>query len=407
VTGPARVIMPQDLEPKVAVLSTLYPNAVQPNFGIFVENSVRHVAASGIGTKVIAPNGVPIWPIRLHPTYRPLAKLPRAETWRDLDVRRPRFPVVPNIGWRFNPRMIADAARPILRSFQRLGFEFNVIDAEFFTPCGIAAVRLAKEFDIAVTIKARGADIHHWGRNPKVRAWMINAAERADGLMAVAKSLRDDMIELGMPGDKIEVHYTGLDLDLFQPMDREKAHKRWDIAGPTVVSVGGLIPRKRHELLIETLKLMPDIRAVIAGEGPERAKLEACVKEFGVSDRVRLLGRVKYDELPSLYAAADVSFLGSRSEGLANVCVESMACGIPVIATNVDGASEAIDQPAAGLLLDSATPDAAKAAIETVLENPPDRAETRAAAERFSWARHVAAKRDHYERIIRAHREKA
>jgi glycosyltransferase involved in cell wall biosynthesis len=137
--------------------------------------------------------------------------------------------------------------------------------------------------------------------------------------------------------------------------------------------------------VIEAVAGIPGATLLVAGEGPEHARLEALAKARGVADRVRLLGSVPHAELPALLAAADVMALASASEGLANAWIEAMACGTPVVTPEVDGAAEAVDRPAAGRLLRSRTPAAFEAAIREILADPPSQAAVRESAERFAW----------------------
>lgn len=383
---------------KVAALSTLFPSAARPTFGVFVEGSLLRLAAEpDVELTIIAPNGLPPWPLSAHPRYRALAGLPREERWHGVRVVRPRFPLVPSVGWRLNPALIARAAAPFAAGA-------DVLAAQFFFPDGLAAARLGRRLGIPWLIKARGTDIHYWAAKPAIRPEAVAAANGAGGLQAVCEALKRDMVQLGMPAGRIAVHYTGVDLDRFRPTDRAAAKAALGVAGPLVASVGALMQRKGHALVIEAVAKLPGVALRIAGEGPERATLEVLIARLGVGDRVRLLGNRPHAEVAGLMAAADVFALASQREGLANVWVEALACGTPVVAMPVDGAPEAIDRPAAGRLAE-ATPEAFAAAIAALLANPPDPAATRAVAvEKFGWSRHVAELKAHLAQVARQRR---
>src|SRR5690606_34908849 len=124
----------------------------------------------------------------------------------------------------------ASAMLPKLREMRR-GFDFDVINAEFFWPDGPAAMRLADALGVPFAIKARGSDIHYWGAVPGIREQLIEAGRRAERLLAVSEALAADMIALGLPGT-IRVHRTGVDLDKFRPAVRAKRDK------PLLLSVG-------------------------------------------------------------------------------------------------------------------------------------------------------------------------
>jgi glycosyltransferase involved in cell wall biosynthesis len=200
---------------------------------------------------------------------------------------------------------------PILKRWWSDGFRFDLIDAEFFYPDGPAAARLADILDVAVSIKARGADIHYWGRRRGCREQILAAAARANGLLAVSGSLRQDMIAMGMDAAKIRVHHTGVDLDRFRPIDRSIAKAALGIKGPLVVSLGALIPRKGHHLVIEAIAGIPDAALLIIGDGPERQRLAHLIRASGLTDRVQLSGNLPHEDLPAILAAADVMALAS------------------------------------------------------------------------------------------------
>lgn len=379
---------------KVLVFSTLYPSLVQPNFGIFVENQTRRSAQAGLDVRVIAPNGVPPWPLSLHPRYRALARLPERENWRGQEVLRPRFPLVPSIGWRLNPSLILRAGERALQMLKREGFVPDVIDAQFFYPCGVAAVQLARRHNIPVTVKARGSDIAMWGQRPFARRLMVEAARTADTVTAVSQALRDQMAAIGMDASQILIHYSGVDLSRFSPGPRDDARREYGFTRPTILSVGSLTEVKDHALLIRAMTHVPEADLAIAGQGPLRSSLEQLAAELGLGSRVRFLGNIAHDALPDLYRAADVFALTSQREGLANVWLESLASGTPIVITPVGGAREVIDRPEAGRLIESRTPEAVAAALRDVLSRTHDPEAIRLAAHRFSVERNVARKKE-------------
>ncbi|WP_213982385.1 glycosyltransferase, partial [Sphingomonas sp. dw_22] len=272
---------------RVLILSTLFPDASRPNFGIFVERQALSLAArSDVELRVVAPLGVPPWPLSAHPRYAALAGLPKHEEWKGLRVDRPRFLNLPGTGGRFHGAMLARAVTPLIDRI-RGDFPFDVISAEFFFPDGVAAVALGRRFGVPVSIKARGSDIHQWTRKPAIARQIVEAGQAADGLLSVSLPLRDDMIALGMPGERIECIVTGVDLARFAPRDRTEAKAALGVSGPLVLSVGALIPLKGHDIVIEAVAGMPGVHLWIAGEGPERPRLAARIAALGLGDRIR------------------------------------------------------------------------------------------------------------------------
>lgn len=378
---------------RVLTLSSLFPDPTRPNFGVFVERQTLGLAAWGdVDLRVVAPRGLPPFPIDRHPHYAALRGLPERETWKGLRVERPRFAAWPLSGGRFHAGALARALVPVIDAI-RADFAFDVIDAEFFFPDGPAAVALGRRYGVPVSIKARGADIHHWGRAAATAGQVLAAGRAADGLLCVADALKADMVALGMAEAAIRVHRTGVDLDAFRPAKRAGT--------PLIIAVGALIPRKGHDLTIRAVATLPGVSLDIVGDGPERGALERLAADLGVADRVRLAGPVAHDRLPPMLAAAHMLVLPSSSEGLANAWVEALACGTPVVTCDIGGAREAIDRPAAGRIVER-TPAAIAAAIGELLADPPDPSAVRAASERFTWEKNSAALYDHLSGLVAA-----
>ncbi|HYG47589.1 MAG TPA: glycosyltransferase [Allosphingosinicella sp.] len=370
---------------RVLTLSTLYPDSARPSFGIFVERQTLALAArDGVEVEVVVPAGLPPWPLAAHPHYRARAKLPARERRWGLTIHRPRFRVWPGLGGTGAARSLAAAVLPLARRLS-----CDVIDSEFFWPDGVAAMHLGEALGVPFSIKARGSDVHFWGGRPAAAAQMLEAGRKAGGLLAVSGALKADMAALGMAGDKIRVHYTGIDLERFRPLERAAAKRTLGVEGPLIVTPGNLVPLKGQRLAIEALRDLPGATLLIAGEGPERPALEALISEFGLAPRARLLGAVPPAAMPELLAAADLMLLPSEREGLANVWIEALACGTPILIADVGGAREVLDRPEAGRLV-AREPRAIAAAAREMLASPPDRAEVRRSAERFSWARNGA-----------------
>ncbi|WP_267387673.1 glycosyltransferase [Sphingomonas sp. GC_Shp_3] len=385
---------------RVLTLATLFPHAAAPNLGVFVERQTLGLAAHpAVDLRVVAPVGLPPWPLSRHGHYAPLAALRARETWKGLDVRRPRFTTVPGTRGRFHAAALTRALVPVLTDLRR-DFAFDVIDAEFFFPDGPAAVALGKHFGVPVSIKARGADIHHWGTAPATARQVIAAGQSADGLLAVSQAIRGDMAAIGIPQSKIRVHHTGVDLDRFAPRERASAKVPYGVTGPLVVSVGALIPRKGHDVVIDAVAALPGVALLIAGSGGARGMLEAQIAARGVGDRVRLLGPIPHCDLPALVAAGDVMALASSSEGLANAWVEALACGTPVVITDAGGAGEVVTEPGYGRVVGR---DAAAfaSAIADVLAAKTPPAAVRKGAERFTWGANTEALYAHLHAIAR------
>ena len=374
---------------RLLTFSTLYPNGEQPNHGVFVENRLRHLVASGEATStVLAP--VPFYPafwpfIGQNDDWDRMARVARREDRHGLEVHHPRFLSIPRHGMNVAPRLLYHAAARTLRRLMAQGLQFDAIDAHYVYPDGVAAVRLGRLFAKPVVITARGSDVTQLPCYPTPRRMIRQAIVQANALVSVSAALGQTLVELGAPPERVHVMRNGIDTDVFRPRDRLAARHALGVDGPVLISVGHLIERKGHDRTIAALALLPAMTLLILGDGPERQTLQALANRLGVADRVRLLGSRPHAELPAYYSAADVMVLASSREGWANVLLEAMACGTPVVASDIPGNPEVVQAPEAGLVVQANTPEGIAAGVRRLLANPPNRAATRVYAERFSW----------------------
>jgi glycosyltransferase involved in cell wall biosynthesis len=373
---------------RILTFSTLYPSSVRPGHGIFVETRLRELLASGqVDARVVAP--VPWFP-SVNPRfgeYALMARTPARETYNGMDVQHPRYFLPPKVGMLVAPFLLALGALRAIRRLLNEGFEFDVIDAHYYYPDGVAAALLARWFCKPFVVTARGTDINLIPRYTIPRRLIQWAAAQARMSISVCKALSDELEALGAPSGRLLVLRNGVDLQRFQPLDQALARDELGLRpAPTLVSVGYLIERKGHHFVIEALTRLPQFQLAIVGNGPDRSSLEELAARFGVADRVRFVGNIPQTELPRYYSAADILVLASSREGWANVLLEAMACGTPVVATNIWGTPEVVAAPVAGRLAAERSAAALVDAIVDLHGNYPDRREVRRYAERFGWA---------------------
>ena len=394
---------------RILTVTSLWPNAAQPNHGVFVENRMARVHATGRAeVTVIAP--VPWFP-SANPrfgSYAAFAQVPPCEERNGIRIEHPRYATIPKVGMRAQPTLYhAALARCARRLITETG-PFDLIDAHYFYPDGVAAARLAAELGLPLTITARGTDINLIPQaSPAAARAILAAAAQADASITVCEALRAEMIDIGADGGKIHALRNGVDLDAFHPPTKPRASLKaaLDVPedAPLVVSVGGLVERKGHHLTIDAVAAQPGVHLRIAGGGPEEGALAARIASLGAGDRIRLTGALPHAKLADFYGAADLSVLASSREGWANVLLESMACGTPVVATDVWGTPEVVAAPVAGRL---ASRDAVSLGthIAGILADLPDRAATRAYAEGFAWDDTVEGVLQVFERAVSARR---
>jgi teichuronic acid biosynthesis glycosyltransferase TuaC len=387
---------------KTLTFTTLFPNSAQPVHGIFVANRLSHVLATGrVTTRIVAP--VPFFP-STHArfgAYARYAAVPRLEHRFDVPVLHPRYAAIPKVGMTVAPTLLYLGVRRTVAAILAEKFDFDLIDAHYFYPDGVAAALLGQSLGKPVLITARGSDISEIANYALPRKMILWAARQAAGLITVCQALKDRLVELGVAAERITVLRNGVDLTKFRPLPQAAIRARHGLVGKVVLSVGNLIPLKGHDIVIDAVARLPETTLLIAGKGPELHNLQRRCGDHGISDRVRFLGQVAPSELAEYYSAADVLVLASSREGWANVLLEAMACGTPVIASNVWGTPEVVTEPAAGVLVSVRTGSAFTAALERLLASPPDRAATRAYAERFGWEPTTAGQLELFDEVVR------
>jgi glycosyltransferase involved in cell wall biosynthesis len=374
-----------DPSPDISILTatTLFPNSQRPSHGIFVETRLRHLTASGkVRSHVLAPV---TWAPPFLPSLRKLRLVPDQERRNGFEAEHPRYLVIPKVGMDLAPHTLFHAMRRRLRRLLKAGLKLDLIDAHYFYPDGVAAAWLAREFGLPLVITARGTDINLIPEFARPRRLILEAAQTAGAVITVCQALKDRMVELGVADRKITVLRNGVDLEAFRMKDREALRAKLGLEGFVLASVGLLIERKGHHFAIEALADIPGATLLTAGTGPDRQKLETLAAGLGVGDRVRFLGNLDQAALCEVYNSADALVLASSREGWANVLLEAMACGTPVIGTAVWGTPEVIARPEAGLLLKNRDAKSIVEAVGELRRALPERSATRRYAEQFDW----------------------
>jgi glycosyltransferase involved in cell wall biosynthesis len=372
---------------RLITFSTLYPNSAQPTHGVFVENRLRHLVASGeVVSHVVAP--VPYFPFK-SPRFGRYAEFARVPAWEErqgLAVQHPRYVLVPKIGMSITPFMMAVGSLSAVRAAIKAQGGADIIDAHYLYPDGVAAIMIGRMLGLPVVLTARGTDVNLIPNYPAARRMIQKACRQAAGIITVSAALKDALVAIDVAPEHVTVLRNGVDLGLFRPLDREATRRRLALTGRTLISVGHLIERKGHHFIVEAMVNLPDFTLLIAGEGPERGHLETLIAKHNLSDRVRMLGARPHAELPELYGAADALILASSREGWANVLLEAMACGTPVVATDIWGNPEVVARPEAGILMIERSAKGVADAVKSLFDSRlPTREATRNYASAFSW----------------------
>lgn len=383
--------------PAIVVFSSLFPSPAQPNAGLFVRERMFRVGAH-VPLCVVAPT--PWFPFqsvlrRWRPHFRPTP--PAFCEQQGFQVWYPRYLSFPGVFKSLDGHFMALGAFGRVRQLQREG-RLDVLDAHFGYPDGLAAVLLGRWLKLPVTITMRGTEDRH-ARTPGLSDRLKQALLGCQGIFSVSAALRQVAMNLGVPGDKIEVVGNGVDADRFRPMDRAECRRALGLAMdvPVLIGVGGLVERKGFHRVIEVLpdlvRRHPKLVYLIVGgpsaEGNNRAELDAQVAQLGLQPYVRFLGTRKPEELSAVLSAADVFVLATRNEGWANVFLEAMACGLPVVTTDVGGNQEVVCRSDLGTIVPFGDAHALSGALAHALGRPWNRQQIRAYAQGNAWDERV------------------
>jgi len=227
----------------------------------------------------------------------------------------------------------------------------DLLHAFWTIPCGFVSSFCCGDIPLLTTLE--GSDIKVFGRELISKPPIKRALKKSRKIIALSDELKREAIELGAREDKIHVIPDGVDTSKFKPGDKHVLRAELNLSeGFLILYVGSLFKLKRVDRLIKaSANLSKDFEfhVVIAGDGPERQNLERLAESLGLKT-ILFKGSVAHEDMPSYMAASDVLVLPSETEGLPTCVQEAMACGIPVIASNVGGLPDLITNGVNGYL---------------------------------------------------------
>lgn len=372
----------------ILTITTLFPNQKEPKHGIFISTRLRYLLERKPDVKatVIAP--VPWFPFShsIFGEYARYAGVSYHEVINGVDVYHPKYLVIPKFGMYLTPKFLYRAINRVVNKLNRQQ-HFDVIDGHYFFPDGVAISKVAEKHGLPFTCTARGTDINLIPEQPRAKEMIRQVFDKASHLMAVCQALSDEMIRIGAPEDKVTTLRNGVDLALFSPSDNAEQvqlKQELGIHGKLVVSVGWLVERKGHHLIIEALTHISEATLAIIGSGPDDVKLKKLAEKLNVGERVKFIGSQTQQQINHWFKAADTAVLASSREGWANVLLEAMASGAPVVATKVWGTPEVVASEEVGVLVERDVKSIANG-IQHMLSKNVVRADVRKYAEKFNW----------------------
>ncbi|MCX6043483.1 MAG: glycosyltransferase [Chloroflexi bacterium] len=363
---------------KVCVVTTVFPRWLGDGEGAFIWQFVRALAQSGIDLRVVAMHS----PGTATHEYFENIEIVRPPYWwpQQAEMLRKDGGGLP-INWR-KYRLARVQTLPFAFIHTLTASHFargcDLIHAHFTLSAAAACVgRQRHRCPVIATVQ--GSDIYQVPQYPG-GAWFtrttLNACNR---VTALSRSLQDTTVALGVPRDKIEVIPNSIDTSQFTPPTAKAREK-------IILFTGWLIKRKGVEYLLRALPAVlqacPDYRLVVIGEGPEEANLKALATNVAIHEQVTFAGFLPQEGVRAWLQRAKLFVLPSLEEGLGVVVLEALACGTPVVASNVGGIVDMVTETV-GALVPATDVSALASAMIQILANDQE------------WARMSMRAREH------------
>lgn len=396
---------------RILAISHLFPYLKERRYGIFVARQLAEIRRQGAEIVVIVPR---VWcPVFLR----------RFDRWKDHNHRCPlcRFEGIETLSvpyvrapgnwynrWCGLAAFLAMKKRALELHRKK---NFDVIYATCFFPDGDAAARLARYLNVPAACLGIGTDVNRTSKSSKtIYKHFVKTTKALDGTLACGQSVADGI--KAVTGKNPLCVYGVLDLEEFSPTS-DKASLRKDLGLPldkTVVLHAGYLTKDKgvYELVEALCKIQekrPDVMLVICGGGPEETGLRRIIAQKNIEHVIRMVGEVDPEEMSKWMRASDLFALASYSEGMPNVVMEAMACGLAVVATKVGGLSEAIGDCDGAVLVPPRRVEALEEAIMKVVNNSQLRthmqvAGRKRAEERFGAKQNARRIMDHLAGVV-------
>jgi len=365
-------------------VSSLYPTVGHPHYGVFVQRRLQALSK-------LADVSV-LRPIPWFPFYRHVTPNERSLQNGLVVQDRPMF-YLPLVFKQLDSMWLKRCVAPMLRRRQKEG-TVDLIDAHFGFPTGVGCVNAAESLGIPVFVTLRGVEQEEM-QQPAIARQMTDALKRAAGCIAVSETLRDLVVDRGVPAEKVTVIPNGVDSAVFHPGSRAEARRTLGISTEErlVVSVGNVKPVKQHHVLIEAMARLgirrAGVRLSIVGatdaDSAYTSHLRDLIRRLDVEEHVKLEGGTPPHEVATWLQAADVFSLASRREGCCNAVLEALACGVPVVTTAAGDNERYVDPPQNGVIVPFDDPQAMADAWQAAFERDWDAAAISRAVQSRGW----------------------
>ncbi len=356
-----------DARLRIAVVAG-YPSQQHPHVRTFVRALVEQWALLDVDVAVIAPQrGWETAALELEAPVDPARRAPHVARPRCLSFSNKRLPG----GFSTYCLTVGSSVRAVERAARELPFEPDIIYGHFLFSSGLAALRVARERRIPAVVALGESDLSYYELHLGLRR-TADAVGRFDGILSVSFENRDYLVKrFGIAAEKVAVVPNAADQSLFRPRDKAEVRRELGLPAerPILAFTGHFTERKGPGRVLAAIRSHPEVGVVFLGQGVQRPE----------GDQVLFADRVSHDEVADYLSAADAFVLPTLAEGSPNAIVEAMACGLPIISSDIPSVRETVD-PAAAILVDPLDEAALSRAIGEVLGDPDRRADMSRAA---------------------------
>ena len=353
---------------RVLYFSSQFPNSRSPHLGIFSQQRVLALQKAGVEVEVISPlllnppPGLILKPIKFYQWIKQQLKVPTRMVSQGITAYYPKWISPPKkiYGWNVSQFLVMQIQQKVIHFIN--SFQPDVIISSWL-PDAVVISNLSHEMDIPIFSIADGTDVNKWPQD--YTGWkrarkILN--EKVDVLVFVSKALQDAGNSKGLFGKKNVVIHNAVDTDLFTPDN--SVHKEEHF---TILGIGRFVPLKGFDILLKAVSQLNQtaekpIRLILVGDGPQLGKLRRQASILGISDLLEILMPMPQEKLLNVYRQANLFCLPSFSEGLPCVVLEAMACGLPIVASDVGGIAEIVNGNC-GILVKPGDPDLLRNAL--------------------------------------------
>lgn len=382
--------MPSPL--RVLFISQIFPTPVNPTKGVFSQQLVQGLM-DYCDVSVVCPQPwfprLPRW--KFLERWHGYSLIPTEYDVDCIPVLSPKYPFIPKLGDRYHSFLFFLGLVRYAYALRRR-FRFDVINAHWLYPDGVAAARLARIMGVPLVLSGLGCDVNMFLFEKHKRGAILRALKQASRVTVVSEELKVHLLGVGIDQEQVTVIRNGVNKQLFYPRDQTECVRMLGLPQryPCVVFVGRLAEEEEKGLryLIEAFQKLVRVRKLITlyviGDGPMLKPYNDLVHNQGLQEQIRFVGAKAHQDIPLWIGACDVFCLPSLREGCPNVVLEALSCGRPVVASEVGDIPHLIGKDN-GLLVEPGNSHQLCEALDIALEKKWNQAEICRSVSTLTW----------------------